>query len=282
MFKSLLQAIKVKLFLPYLRLVNLLSWRSILNAKGPAVSITSHGVRLDTVFLTLESIGRGNLRPSRLILWLDDPGEDSFSLPKSLLRLQKRGLEVFFCENFKPHNKYFHYLQLVDDFRGPLVTADDDTVFPRHWLEKLDGAYEAHPYAINCFVAHKIHVENGQIAPYVQWSFPTDTRASHLNFSLGVGGAIYPPRFLDVVKRAGREFLNCSPLNDDVWLNALAVRHGFPVRQLTPEARPFPTIPGTQAVALWPRNQIGNDEQIARTYTDEDVTFLVRCAEEKA
>jgi len=275
---SLLHVLKIKLFIPYLRLLNLFSRRSLLDASGPVISITSHGIRLATVFLTLESIGRGHQRPSRLILWLDDPGEAPFRLPKSLLRLQKRGLEIRYCENLKPHNKYFHYLQLVDDFRLPLVRADDDTVFPRHWLEALVGAFQLHPHVINCFVAHRIHIENGRVAPYLSWSFPTDTQASHLNFCLGVGGAIYPPRFLDVVKRAGREFLNCTPLNDDVWLNALAVRSGFPVRQLTPVAKPFPTIPGTQSVALWPRNRSENDEQFARTYSEADLKVLLQCS----
>jgi hypothetical protein len=78
---------------------------SVVSAGGPVVSLTSHGRRVETVYLTVESIGQGRLLPSRLILWLDD--EAMFqNLPESLLRLRCRGLEIPLAQNNGPQKKY--------------------------------------------------------------------------------------------------------------------------------------------------------------------------------
>ena len=75
-------------------------WRagSVLGSAPVAVSLTSHGDRIDDVALTVESIASGSVRPGRLVLWLDDAARFA-SLPASLRRLVRRGLEVRLTED---------------------------------------------------------------------------------------------------------------------------------------------------------------------------------------
>ena len=71
-----------------LALRNRCSTASILGEAEAVVCLTSHGNRLDRVHLAIESVGRGRLRPRRLILWLDGQVEDH-QLPQALRRFAR-------------------------------------------------------------------------------------------------------------------------------------------------------------------------------------------------
>jgi hypothetical protein len=121
----------------WLSLINRFARTPICQPGGPVVSLTTHGGRILTVHLTIESIGRAKLRPSRMILWLDDVAKFR-SLPATLGRLQKRGLEVKLSKNYGPHTKYYPYVESEETITQPLVTADDDILYPSYWLKKLE------------------------------------------------------------------------------------------------------------------------------------------------
>lgn len=269
------RALKLTGGLLRLKLKNLFSRKSLLCKQGPVVSLTTHGQRLQTVYLTLEAIGRGKLRPSRLILWLDE-GEDT-DLPASIVRLQGRGLEVYYGECLKSHKKYYHYVESTEQFDIPLVTADDDILYPESWLEGLHSAYKDRPDLINCYRAHRIKLVESQIDGYASWPPCTGTRENYLNFATGVSGVIYPPEFLQFLRRSGKYFLDCCPKADDVWLHVNAIRAGYKIRQITPMPMHFALIPNTQEVALMNSNlNGGNDVQILQTYHPEEIAVLVR------
>src|ERR1700728_3972607 len=85
---------------------------------GPIVSLTTYGKRSRTVYLAVESIGKGHVRPSRIILWLDARAI-FHNPPATIRRLVRRGLEVKLCENYGPHTKYYPYLQSLETFESP-------------------------------------------------------------------------------------------------------------------------------------------------------------------
>jgi hypothetical protein len=238
--------------------------------------MTSYGARVENVFFALESIGSGTVRPSRLVLWLDDPNRFA-TLPDSLRRLEKRGLEIRLCETFGPHTKYYPYLEVQAEFVDPLVTADDDVLYPRSWLSGLVEAYESNDQVISCYRARTVRLDGQRLAPYVTWPLCTSTEPSLRNFSTGVSGVIYPPRFLKYVKAVGRGFVHVCPNADDVWLHVNAVRLGCKVHQITNVALEFAKIPGTQGTALYRSNRLegGNDKQISKTYVASDIRALV-------
>lgn len=252
--------------------------RSAVVGDAPVVvSLTSHGSRVGNAFYAIESIARGRAKPARLILWLDEA--DAGSLPESLERLRRRGLEIgVVTGNFGPHTKYFPYLRSESDLRLPLVTVDDDVLYQPDCLENLVGAAAEARAArqVPCHRARRIEFDGDRLAPYETWRLASDTRVTPRNFATGVGGVLYPPELLEALAEAGDGFRELCPRADDVWLHAIALRHGFRARQLNAVAKDGPYVPFGKAVSLWRANveQGGNDEAIAATYTDDDIRML--------
>jgi hypothetical protein len=249
--------------------------KPIIALQGPIVSLTTYGRRIDTVYLTLESIANGSLLPSRLILWLDDE-EALANCPRSLRRLRDRGLEIKLTANYRSHKKYYPFLQSTDAFERPLVTADDDVIYPGSWLSGLVASFNLDTKAINCYRAHEIRIANGVIAPYRTWKPCRSAKPSFLTFAVGSSGCIYPPAFLRALKAAGRGFEEQCPTADDVWLHMNAVRARFMIRQIRRHQTDFPMLPETQDVGLCRANiELGqNDVQIKNTYRPTDIDVL--------
>lgn len=249
--------------------------KSALAAQGPVVSLTTYGRRIQTVYLTLESIASGSTLPSRLILWLDD--ESAFrDPPASLKRLQDRGLEILLSANYGPHTKYYPYLESTQRFEVPLVTADDDTIYPSSWLKGLMRSYAANPQVVSCYRAHEMKFSGSALAPYVSWGRCRSDRASFRHFGTGVSGCLYPPEFLNELKEAGRGFQKTCPKADDIWLHVNAIRAGYKIRQVLPWQMTYPVLPDTQDMGLAMSNvhSSQNDSQIQSTYTASDLNLL--------
>ena len=167
-------------------------------AGGPVVSLTTFGKRTDTVHLAIESIGRGRALPSRIILWIDDQGRFD-SPPQAIRRLQRRGLEIKLCTNYGPHTKYYPYVASEEAFPTALVTADDDVLYPRYWLQKLVEALREYPETVNCYWAHVISVRAEGISEYANWKLCGSTSPSVRHLATCVYGVIYPPAFLSLI-----------------------------------------------------------------------------------
>ena len=246
--------------------------QSILDPNGPVVSLTTFGKRIDTVFYTIESIARGNEKPSRLTLWLS---EDEYHkpLPESLQRLSARGLDVRPCTDHGPHKKYLPEVLSNPDLDLPFITADDDTLYPQYWLRSLMAAYRRDSTNIYCFRAHHIGIEsNGHFAPYKSWQKCLSKLPSHMHFSTGDCGVLFPPKMRRVLHEAGEKFLDLCPRADDIWLNYNAFAAGVPVAQVVSVPKRFYETPGTREGALSTFNNGlgGNDHQLWNTYSALD------------
>ncbi|WP_433964843.1 hypothetical protein [Tunturiibacter gelidiferens] len=242
---------------------------------GPVVSVTTYGERLGTVHLALESIAAGSALPSRLILWVDS-AEGFANRSAGLKRLVDRGLEIYLTDNFGPHTKYYPYLLSTDTFDVPLVTADDDLLYSRWWLEGLVRSHRERPEEVHCYRAHRIGLANGVITPYQTWEPCRSAEADYLHFGTGVSGCIYPMSLLKRLKLAGAEFMQLCPKADDVWLHVNALRAGMKTSQIWNRPLRFPFVPETQGSGLYHSNVLlaRNDEQIRSTYTAKDIAVL--------
>jgi hypothetical protein len=256
------------------RLVNRASRRSVLGNAPVVVNLTTFGHRLATVHYALESIAAGTVRPRRMILWLDEPSTLSTPTPE-LRRLERRGLEIRHCHNLGPHKKQYPYA-LLDRPDLPLAAADDDVLYPRTWLAGLLESYRAYPEAISGYRARTITVAESAMGSYASWAPRTSDQPSFAAICIGVSGIIYPPALLDALRDEGEAFMSQAPRADDIWVHAVAVRHGIRTRQVHDTQTEFPAIPGTQIGTLYRQNVTlgGNDEQIARTHS-ADVTELI-------
>jgi hypothetical protein len=259
-----------------LRRHNLHSAEAVVGPGGPVVSLTTFEPRFEAVFYTIESIGRGQLKPSRLVLWVAHPLAAQ-ELPATLARLVKRGLEVRAADDTGPHKKYFPLVMSEESPTRALVTADDDVLYPRDWLAGLVQSAAEFPDAIHCYRGHVMaFAADGRPAPYKSWPACRSNVPSHLNFSTGVSGVLFPVKMQLALRKAADGFLACCPRADDIWLKATAWRTGVPVRQVRPFGRTFFEIPGTRKHGLAKSNVEGgsNDQQILRTFTPEELEAL--------
>ena len=241
---------------------------------GPVVSLTSFGKRARTVAFTIESIAQGDVRPSRLLLWLDEPALLA-TPPAMLARLQRRGVEVLETPNFGPHKKYFPFVTSQSTFTVPLVTADDDVLYPKHWLAELQERYRADSSSVHCYRARVAGLHQGRLAPYASWGECSTTEPSHRHFSIGMAGVLFPPAVLEELRKRGDAFRETCPRTDDIWLNLQAQRVGARVRQVRPHPEYFMLLPGTQKSGLLHGNvQDGNDSALSAVYQPADLERL--------
>ena len=249
--------------------------RSLLGDTPVAVSLTSYGHRLSSVFATIESIGAGEARPQRLILWLT-PDEIAAGLPRTLRELERRGLEIIACEDYRSHKKYYPYATENEEIALPLVTADDDVLYPRTWLSALYAEHLAHPLHTIGYRGEVIAFDDeGHVLPYQKWRAASSTTPTYRLVLNGIGGIIYPVPVLLEARRHGTAFMEECPRGDDLWLHRSALRAGFAPRQLFDAPVHHPAIPGSQKTSLMSSNiPGGNDEQFARTYRPEDVDAI--------
>ncbi len=257
---------------------NVWSKRPVAGGPGPTVSLTTYGRRERLVFLTLEAIGRGVLVPDELILWMDD--RERRRIPASLQRLQKRGLQVRWTEDIGPYKKLLPAARESCDkeAEGPIVTADDDVLYPPRWLAALSASAEAMPEPeVVAFRAHRFKFDKGAVAAYSSWEECASSVASFANLATGVSGVFYPPKFLRALVAAGSEFMEVAPRADDIWFHAVALRNGIRVRQVASSPSYFPPIPLVQRLGSLRASNVdegGNDRQIKQTYDPREIAFL--------
>lgn len=244
---------------------------------GPKVSLTSHSERLQRAHIAIESIGRGALRPSSLVLWISTDDAQA-GLPSSLRRLQRRGLQVRTAPNFGPHTKFYPAIQSDGpSFDTPMATADDDIIYPRRWLKTLYEEWSATPDSNVAWRAHEIGLLSGRLAPYSAWMPREGTTSGYRVFPTGVMGVIYSPRMLESLYAAGDAFLQLAPTADDVWLHHVAIRSGVRSRQLGQRSAHFFEVFGARRTMLQRTNVQGgnNDIQLGALYASEDISLLI-------
>ncbi len=269
-----LSMVGARALVPRLEIANRRSRRSVLGAVPVVVSLTTYGARLAQVHLTIESIARSRQRPRRLILWLDRDSEAE--IPQQLQRLVDRGLELRRCDDLGPYKKVFPYAESEVEHAVPLVSADDDILYPQDWLAHLVAGHRDTPDTVSCYRARVIAFTDGGLAPYASWELARTTTARQHHFATAHSGVLYPPRFLDALRDAGLAFLAVSPRADDVWLHHIALQNDFAIRQLHARAREFPVIPWSQEVSLTVSN-VGagmNDTYLRQTYTADDLARI--------
>jgi hypothetical protein len=231
---------------------------------GPPVSLTSHGRRIRTVHLAIESIAAGTLRPSRLILWLDDADAVACPTP-GLRRLIRRGLEVRHTVGYRPHTKYYPYVQSRDVHEVPLVTADDDLMYPPEWLARLMRTHALDPGTNTAHRSREVSFVGDRLAPYSSWPEVARGPASARNLATGTWGHVMTPAMLEALRDRHDEFMRRSPAADDLWLHRVAVETGTAAKVTGAFSNEdFLHLPdGGETLAASNVEGAGNDRQIA-------------------
>ena len=246
----------------------------VIDKGGPLVSLTSFGDRISRVHLAIESIFRQSESPALVVLWL--ASSDMKLITRQLRMQQKRGLKIFECpEDIGSHKKYFYAMQRFPNM--PIVTADDDLVYRRHWLRKLTSAYKKKPDAIHCHRAMRINISSsGELYKYKTWGgvLSSWSGGSALLFPTTGGGVLYPPHSVDEKAFDLSAIRRLCPRADDVWLKVMAHLKGTKIMLVpSPHKRLF-VISKTQGKSLSNSNLVsGNDVQLASVCREYQVDF---------
>lgn len=231
------------------------------------ISLTSFPGRIKTVNQTVETLLAQTWNADRIVLWLAEsqfPKKER-ELPKKLLALRERGLEIRWCEDLRSYKKLVPALkEFPNDI---IVTADDDLLYPRNWLEPLVFAFLKNPNHIHTRRAHEVAFANtNTLAPYAKWEKEIGSRPpSFNNFPTSGGGCLFPPNSLHDDVLDVSKFQSLCPNGDDIWFWAMAVKKGTKIN--VPEAGfTLHFVEGTQNVALWKENVNGgeNDRALSR------------------
>ena len=241
---------------------------SFLQKKYPMiVSMTSHPARIPWVHLCIKSLLRQELKPDHLILWLakEQFPKGEKDLPRKLLKLEKKGLEIKWCEDLKSHKKYYYsMLQYPDSI---VITVDDDVFYEKDMTKVLYESFLRHPYAISCMRAHRITFDSlKKIAPYKEWKYEDKELfdiPSYQMIPTGVGGVLYPPHSLRE-EVFDKDKINKLCLNaDDIWLKVMSVANNYPSVLADEENKEPKLIKKMQDSALFKQNVFENANDVA-------------------
>lgn len=194
------------------------------------VSLTSFPARIKKVYLTINSIMNQSVRPEKIILYLSkEQFCDSNSLPKTLKKLAENDLfNIEFVEgDIRSHKKYYYAIRDYSDH--PVVTIDDDIIYPENLIEVLLNLHDDFPNAVCCTHAHGITKEKDNLLPYDKWDKETQTMnvPSIEVVPIGCGGVLYPPHCFNETDILNRGlFAELCPLADDLWLKVQCLRNG--------------------------------------------------------
>lgn len=189
------------------------------------VSMTSIPIRIDKVWLTVESLLRQTYKPDKIVLWLAEEEFPRKEIPVRLAEQQKRGLEIRYCGNLRSYKKFYYTAkEYPDDY---IVTVDDDIIYAEDMLETLVKAYRKNPGCIICNRSHYIKRYNVRLRTYNNWlkyenrQF-IEEKPSFYNFFTSGGGTLFPMFMMNRKVLDKDVFMHLAPYADDVWLNFCA------------------------------------------------------------
>lgn len=234
------------------------------------ISITSHPPRINTTWLSIESLLRQQKKPNKVILNLAVQDFPDRQIPQSLEILKKRGIDIRFSEiNYRVATKL---LPTLKDFpEAIIITADDDRRYAEDWLEILLEQHLKYPNKIVCPHVRK-YVYDGSWSGYPRIDYlKQDIVYDTPIFGIfeGFSGVLYPPHAFDQEIFNFDTFKQLTPCADDVWYQAMAIKNGTQTISLQEETAKrifWPLeIDGTQESGLFHEHLCANDVMAYRT-----------------
>lgn len=230
------------------------------------ISLTTIPSRIDVVWIVIERMFRQSVKPDAINLYLGEKEFEGKTLPRELKDLEERGLRIVFCEDLKPHTKYYYAMKEYSD--DIIITVDDDIIYSLRLVEMLMKSYRKYPKAVSCMRAHEILFDNEKkVIPYNNWG---NKVKGHMSPSMrllatGVGGVLYPPHCMNSEVFEKEKLKELSFKADDIWLKIMQVINRTPVVKAQKGRGRLFIITSTQTVSLLSDNvnNSRNDEYLA-------------------
>ena len=231
---------------------------------GLVVCLTSHPSRIRHAWIAIETIFRQRRVPDRIVLVL---GEDKFAsrtLPRMLVRQQRRGLEILWV----PHDcgSFDKLVPLrVASPDAVIITVDDDAMYAPSVVARLTDYATDHPGTVVGNRGRVIQCDDAGLVPYLDWPLATPETPAERLVLTGVGGVLYPPGVLPIELLSDMDLATTlCPTNDDIWFWAVAGAAGVPTHCLGLEShQPVRRQAGTPRLETINRFQGEFDRQFA-------------------
>ena len=235
------------------------------------ISLTSFPARIKDVWMTCATLLNQDVENIHVVLWLsrEQFSMEFDSLPKKLLRLMDKGLDIRFVEDdLRPHKKYFYALKAFSE--NDIVTVDDDILYNPLLISTLLTCHHKHTDCVICNrgvnLCHK---------SYKSWysnKIYDEERTDIM--PTGIGGVFYPAHIFDGTPIHDVDAIKSTCLyGDDLWLNFMTRFNGHKVVQ-TGFITGLITIFSSQKSALCKEN-VGEDRN------DKQIRLLSKWAEKE-
>lgn len=190
------------------------------------VSLTTFGKYLNTCHIAIESLLEQSLKPKKIILWISDKINDN-EIPCVLRAQEKRGLEIRKTKDIKAYTKLIPTLKEFP--KNPIITFDDDNIYPYDSIENLYKAYLNDKSMVYFRFGHRMILKNStEFISYNKFQNDiNDNNADILNLPLGVGGVLYPPTVFGNEIFNEDIFKSICPYADDIWYKAMEIKYNI-------------------------------------------------------
>ena len=185
------------------------------------VSLTTHSIRLKQVAKTaIFSIIKNTYKNIHICLTLYK--DDIKNIPEDLkFLIDEQFVELIVADkDLGPHLKYFYAMKKYKE--NPIITVDDDIIYPPEMIEDMVKAYNIH----KCIIGRRCYAITPELNYYLWLNRGCNYSEvpTHKLFATGVGGILYPPDCLKISDANLEEILNIK-YDDDFYLKALEVRN---------------------------------------------------------
>lgn len=206
------------------------------------ITLTTISSRLDHIHLVIESLLAQDFPAHayevRLHLskhpHLLDQGCPTLTAELQKLQRDNRGrFSVVYLENTGPYRKLLPVLNEVYDYESDefcktlIVTADDDTAYPRYFLSRL---YE-HYLKYRCVIGYRgrtMRFDGGKLVSYKKWQKTIQENPSLLNVPTGKDGVLYSPLHFNPMTLDIALAQQYAPKADDLWIKVHTLLAGIP------------------------------------------------------
>lgn len=215
-------------------------------------TLTTFPDRIDSVQYTIKSLFNQSVKPDRIVLWLAEEEFHNFKFPDSIIELQKRGLEIRYCDNLYGHKRYYKLLDEQKD-NELLIMFDDDIIFPYYMIERLYDKWKEYPDAIICDRGQLLTFNGDEVLNPGRWSSISEVGIDSPSYRILAspgGGCLVPPGSLYKDANNPDKIKKYAIKTGDIWLMFMAVQNNTKIIRTYKYHRTFILSESQQTVQL--------------------------------